>query len=56
MQPGQTATPGTNSDNLTSAADTDAGTLSAAPGRLSVTIGTLAGGEQGAVCYRVMIK
>ncbi|MGM9322945.1 hypothetical protein [Deinococcus aquaticus] len=56
VQPGQTATPGTNSDNLTSAADTDAGTLSAAPGRLSVTIGTLAGGEQGAVCYRVMIK
>ncbi|GGS35520.1 DUF7933 domain-containing protein [Deinococcus knuensis] len=55
-QPGQTATPGTDSNNLTSAADTDPGNLSVTPGRLSVVIGTLAGGEQGTVCYRVKIR
>ncbi|GGR58198.1 hypothetical protein GCM10008959_19950 [Deinococcus seoulensis] len=55
-QPGQTATPGTDSNNLTSAADTDPGSLSVTPGRLSVVIGTLAGGEQGTVCYRVKIR
>jgi hypothetical protein len=54
VQAGQTTTPGTDASNLSSAADTDAGTLSS--NRLSVTVGTLGGGEQGAACYRVQIR
>ncbi|PIG98431.1 DUF7933 domain-containing protein [Deinococcus sp. UR1] len=54
VQAGQTTTPGTTASNLSSAADTDAGTLGS--NRLSVTVGTLGGGEQGAACYRVQIR
>lgn len=54
VQAGQTVTPGTTASNLSSAADTDAGTLGSA--RLSVTVGTLGGGEQGSACYRVQIR
>lgn len=54
VQAGQTVTPGTTASNLSSAADTDAVTLGSA--RLSVTVGTLAGGEQGSACYRVQIR
>lgn len=50
----QTTTPGVTGDNLSSAADADAGTL--APRLLTVELGDLAGGARGTVCYRVEVQ
>ncbi|PNY79534.1 beta strand repeat-containing protein [Deinococcus koreensis] len=51
---GATSTPGSAVDNLTSAADADAGTLT--PRLLTVRLGDLGGGGRGTVCYRVSVQ
>ncbi len=50
---GQTITPGTPANALTSAADGDAGTLT--PSLLKLNLGTVIGGGRGSVCYRVVV-